>query len=321
MGLFNRNNTANQNLSPEEAYGNAWLTIIEPRTHRKGIQKMQLLDQQGMTEATVALAMFTEDKQERFALLQKAAGDKNVEAIWELCCMLPHAYCPDPENPADAFWESSCRLAATHGSVDAMNELGNTFHRRHDWYESMYWYLMANAYGHPHGMVSIQGIAREWAGHGCPEPPESDPSDRARQMCIHVYLQMHAGMEPEPDMHSIQAAALNGLPIAAYLAGDIFEAQGQYAMAYKMYEVIAREDDPHGLKCCADMLFIGRGVPADREKAYQLYLKAASFGEREAMFVMGELTKGVNRNIAAYWYGLAHTRGYQPALQRMGQLL
>ena len=47
---------------------------------------------------------------------------------------------------------------------------------------------------------------------------------------------------------------------------------------------------------------------------------AAERGEREAMFVMGEFTKGSNKNIAAYWYGLSHTRGYEDSLDRLIQI-
>ena len=68
------------------------------------------------------------------------------------------------------------------------------------------------------------------------------------------------------------------------------------------------------------MLATGRGVAKDLQSALRFYQKAAELGEREAMFVMGEFTKETNKNIAAYWYGISHSRGYQHAQTRLIQL-
>ena len=113
---------------------------------------------------------------------------------------------------------------------------------------------------------------------------------------------------------------LAGEPLAAYLTGDIFEGTGNMEMAYRMYNAIAHENDAHGLKCYADMLFTGRGVEKDVQGALRMYQMSAEQGDRAAMFVIGEFTKTQNPNLAAYWYGVAHSRGYQHALQRLIQL-
>jgi hypothetical protein len=47
-----------------------------------------------------------------------------------------------------------------------------------------------------------------------------------------------------------------------------------------------------------------------------MYQLSAEKGDRAAMFAVG-VTKNQNANLAAYWYGVAHRRGYQPALQRI----
>ena len=114
---------------------------------------------------------------------------------------------------------------------------------------------------------------------------------------------------------------LAGEPLAAYLTGDMFEQAGNPEMAYKMYNAIAFEHDAHGLKCLGDMMFIGRGTPVNKEGAVRVYNESAERGDRAAMFVIGEFTKNSNVNLAAYWYGVAHSRGYQHALPRMMQLL
>ena len=91
-------------------------------------------------------------------------------------------------------------------------------------------------------------------------------------------------------------------------------------MAYKMYNAIAFEKDPHGIKCYADMLFTGRGIERDVNGAVRMYNMAANLGERSAMFIMGEFTKAQNKNMAAYWYGVSHSRGYEHSLTRLMQL-
>jgi len=68
------------------------------------------------------------------------------------------------------------------------------------------------------------------------------------------------------------------------------------------------------------MLFTGRGVQKDMQGALRMYQLSAEKGDRAAMFVVGEFTKNQNANLAAYWYGVAHSRGHQHALQRMIQL-
>ena len=78
--------------------------------------------------------------------------------------------------------------------------------------------------------------------------------------------------------------------------------------------------DPHALKCYADMLATGRGVEKNITEAVRKYEEAAELGERDAMFITGEFTKEKNKYMAAYWYGLSHTRGYKYALTRLVQL-
>ena len=68
------------------------------------------------------------------------------------------------------------------------------------------------------------------------------------------------------------------------------------------------------------MLFAGKGVERDFPSAIRMYTLAAEKGERGAMFVVGEFTKNTNKNMAAYWYGVSHTRGYEASLQRLIQL-
>ncbi len=336
MGLFgfgkkkNTNNTQTTTKQPMgtqmeymEKYGKAWLLIVGQKERNRGLKMMRELDDVGFLEGTIALSMFCEDQDERKALVKKAADAGHPEGLWEYCGFLPHAYKPDPNNAADALWEKTCLEAAEKGSVDAMNEMGNVYHRRGHFSESMYWYAMANANDHPEGKIGMRGIAKEWAQRGCPRTYRkgSPKFDEARHKCAIAYLELNSGKDQSSSPDDIIRLVLNGCPIAAYLAGDIFESIGNDEMAYKMYNAIAFKNDAHGLKCYADMLFTGKGVQKDPKNAVRMYFKAAEEGDRAAMFVAGEFARASNKNLAAYWYGVSHTRGYQYSLQRIIQLI
>lgn len=335
MGLFNfgkrkdesakpdgKPSNASTSRSKEELYGKAWLMIVGQRQKAQGLKIMKDLDAKGYSEAAVVLSMFADSQVQRRTLVKKAADAGNVEGMWEYSGFLPHSFCPDPDDEDDALWEKYCLAAAEGGSADAMNEMGNVFNRRGNFAESMYWYAMANAHGQQGGIISLKGIARKWAMAGAPYEfePGSPKFDKARHTCAIAYLEIYAGIKQSFKMDDLIKLVLNGVPIAAYLTADIFESQENYEMAYKMYNAISFENDPHGLKCCADMLITGRGVEKDTQSAIRFYQMAAERGEREAMFVMGEFAKGTAKNMAAYWYGLAHTRGHGNALERLIQI-
>ena len=323
MGIFKKKTNQNgTDLSNEEKYGMAWMQIVGQSNKNRGLQMMRDLDASGFVEGSIALSMFTQDPNERKALIKKAADTGNPEGLWEYCGFLPHSYCPNPDNPADSIWESYCLQAAESGSVDAMNEMGNVFHRRGHYAESMYLYAMANANDQPDGTVSMTGLAKEWVKAGCPSTFKkgSPKFDEARHTCAIAYLELNADKELSSSPDDIIKLVLSGVPIAGYLAGDIFESLGNEAMAYKMYNSLALENDAHGLKCYADMLFYGKGTQKDVDNAIRMYSLAAAGGDRSAMFIMGEFLRPENKNMAAYWYGVSHSRGYSLSLPRLVQL-
>lgn len=321
MGLFDFFKRTANTLSDREKYGQAWLQIVGKTNRAQGLQTMRNLSNDGFLEAMIALAMFTGDPSERKALYKEAADNNHPEGLWGYCGFLPHSFCPNPNNPADAQWEQTCLKAAQHGSVDAMNELGNIFHRRNQFPQSMYWYAMANANDFPEGQISLQGIARKWLQAGMPRNYEATAGfNTAKYKCAMFYLEMWADQRITTPIDEYIKMTLAGEPLAAYLTGDAFESAGNFEMAYKMYNAIAFEHDAHGLKCLGDMMFTGRGTDKNPEGALKVYDESARLGDRAAMFVVGEFTKNSNVNLAAYWYGVAHSRGYQHALPRLIQL-
>lgn len=319
--IFKKKSSSAAVLSDREKYGQAWLQIVGQKERAQGLQTMKEMSDKGFIEGTIALAMFTENHLERKALYKKAADENHPEGLWGYSNFLEHSFVPDPDDPDDAEWESYCLKAAQCGSVDAMNEMGNIFNRRDQFPQSMYWYAMANTNDFPNGQISLNGIARKWKAAGMPyEYEESEGFTEAKYKCALFYLEVWSELEITTPIDEYIKLNLDGEPMAAYLTGDAFENAGNMEMAYKMYNAIAFENDAHGLKCYADMLFTGRGVEKDMQGAFNAYQKAAEGGDRAAMFVVGEFTKKQNPNLAAYWYGVAHTRGYQHALQRLKQL-
>ena len=322
MGLFNFKDKISTPPTPKERLGKAWLMVIGKNKKQAGLDIMKTLDKEGCTEATIACAMFETDSEERKRLVKKAADAHHSEGLWQYSGFLPHSPIPDPENAEDALWEKYCLAAAEGGSTDAMNEMGNVFHRRKNYAESMYWYAMAHSYGFPNSEVSLLGIAKKWADAGSPyEFIKGSPKfDEQRFKCAVAYLEMYSSKEMTINPAEIIAMALDKVPLAAYLAGSIVENIGNYKLAYKIYNAISMDNDCHGLKCCADMIFTGKGTEKDLKSAVNMYTLAAEFGDPAAMFTMGELTKSINKNLAAYWYGTAHSRGYAPALARLQEM-
>ena len=324
MGLFDffkKKSAPAAAMSDRERYGKAWLQIIGQKNCAQGLQTMKELSDEGFIEGTIALAMFTQNTSERKALYKKAADLNHPEGLWGYSNFLEHSFVPDPDDPDDAEWESYCLKAAQCGSVDAMNEMGNIYNRRNQFPQSMYWYAMANANDFPNGQMSLNGIARKWKSEGMPyDYEETEGFTEAKYKCALFYLEMWAGEEITTPIDEYVRMNLDGEPMAAYLTGDAFEHADNLEMAYRMYNAIAFENDAHGLKCYADMLYTGRGVAKDLQGAFNAYQRAAELGDRAAMFVVAEFVKKQNPNLAAYWYGVSHSRGYEHSLERMKKL-
>ncbi len=311
-------------LSNEERCGRAWIQIAGQKEKDKGLAEMRKLGDEGFDEGYLALAMFTENQNGRMALLKKAADTGNTEAKWQYTGFIQHSYAADSGDDKDREWLKYCIDAAEGGCADAMNELGNIFYRQKNYAESMYWYAMANYYGHKNGPVSVTGIAKEWRTVGMPRKyVKGTPGfDNARFICAITCLEIYAGAALTHNVNELFKLALDGTPLAAYIAGDIYERKDMLEMAYKSYNAISFEHDPHGMKCYADMLLTGRGTDRRPEDAFKVYAKAAEAGDRESMFTMGEYYRNnSNKYLSAYWYGKAYARGYEPAETRLLQLV
>ena len=115
-------------LTSEEKYGKAWIMIVG-QNRQQGLQLMRELDATGFVEASIALAMFSENPADRKRLAKKAADAGNPEGLWEYCGFLPHSYCPNPTDKQDALWERYCTHAAEAGSAVCSRCHGAAFDR------------------------------------------------------------------------------------------------------------------------------------------------------------------------------------------------
>ena len=311
MGLFKKNNDSNTDLSNEEMYGIAWLLIVSQKQRDEGFEILRRLEKVGFIEAAIALSMF-ESGEERKRLITKAANAGNSEGLWQMCSILPKS---------DPMWEKYCTDAAESGCVDAMLEMGNIFHRRKNYAESIYWYYLANTNDHEEAEISIKGIAREWNAAGCPKEyePGSPKFDRDRYLCALFYLETISNDDISVDFDDIVRLAIKGVSMAGYIAGDVFELKGNDELAFQVYNSAALSNDAHANRLCADMWYYGKGVEKDEFMARSMYFKAAKMGDRTAMFCLGQFSI-LNKYNAAYWYGVSHTRGYKSSLLKLYQL-
>lgn len=328
MGLFNlfkdnsNTNTKGQ-LSNEERCGKAWLQIAKGRYRDEGLATMKQLGEEGFDEGYLAYAMFEQNEYVRKDYLKKAADAGNAEAMWQYANYLPHTYAADLGDPDDKAWLSLVTNAANGGCVDAMNELGNIYHRQGDYPRSMYWYAMAFYYGHPDGQISMRGISREWQNAGMPTGYEDGPDfNDDKYECAMIFLEMYASIPfDRSKLDSYFEMISRGTPLGAYFAIGFLENQGMEKTAFDAYDKFLTAKDPHGLKLYADVLLTGKGTGVNKQEAFKMCEKAANAGDRESMYITGLFQGVTNKNLGGYWLGKAYARGYDKAEDKLLQMV
>src|SRR5690349_13967026 len=84
-------------------------------------------------------------------------------------------------------------------------------------------------------------------------------------------------------------AAESGLADAQNSVGSILQARGQYAEALPWYEKASNQGHAPATNNLAYLHDLGRGVPQDRRKGFELYSKAADLGWAEAMWNLANM--------------------------------
>lgn len=307
----------------QELMGKAWLMIVGRTNRAVGIEIMTDLEQKGIIEAAFSLARFTKDRDQRKQLLKKVANTGHSEGMFQYAYILPHSSCPNPENEDDAYWESLISDAAEKGCVKAMHEMGNIYRHRQNFAESMYWYSMTFYNNHIPYQFYIEDLAQAWKEAGMPRNYHKGSSkfDEARFKCACLQLEIFSRQKTNfPIDELVRMATFQQVPFAGYIAGEIYEAYGNYRMATTVFKILSHENDLLGLRRYGDMLMLGIGCEKNIERAKKMYTEAANRGEYISMYALGQLMRESNKNMAAFWYGLSSAYNYGNALRKLLKL-
>ena len=71
--------------------------------------------------------------------------------------------------------------------------------------------------------------------------------------------------------------------------GSGYQAEKKYKLAYEWYEKAAKQNHALATNNLGYLHDLGLGVPQDRKKGYDLYLRSANLGWAEAMFNIGQM--------------------------------
>ena len=146
--------------------------------------------------------------------------------------------------------------------------------------------------------------------------------------------------DKEGALQSLQYAAENGEPMAAWKLGEMY-AHGDGVKeddrkAFQYFSQIVREhgddrpDAPDAPFVASAFVALGsyylngiKGVvPQNPARAKQIFTHAASyFGDADAQFQLGQLYQGSSNKLAVRWYNLAALKGHVGAQARLGETL
>ncbi len=84
-------------------------------------------------------------------------------------------------------------------------------------------------------------------------------------------------------------AAEAGNAEAQNSVGSGYQAEKKYMLAYEWYEKAAKQNHALATNNLGYLHDLGLGVPQDRKKGYDLYLKSANLGWAEAMYNIGQM--------------------------------
>lgn len=313
-------------LPPRERYGEATLAAIKAMDWEKTKQVLFDLEREKLAEASVALGqLFSgEDTEEAVRHFKIGADLGNAEAAWGVASNLGHGYIPDIAG-RDGTWYRYCLKAAQGGCADAMNELGNIYNRQDVYLASFYWFQLAGYYEHPTGAQDAQNVVEKWKNHGCPNLEDNIDGVREKDVAgAKAAISVWSGKR-KIDQELVRTSMVQGMEgdceFLQLFIGDTCEfAFHDDATAKMQYQLAAHNESPCGMRRLGNMLAYGKGCEQNLESAFTWFPAAADAGEKIAQFVMGQVTKQQNPNLAAYWFMSSYRRGYEPAWDCLEEL-
>lgn len=307
------------NLTLDEQFGKIFPLVFNEETREDGYKQMEELFDKGYIEAGILLGQYysIRDKRKAEQFFEAAANADIAEGMWGLSGFIPHNHVPLDNEPNDIKWVGTVLNAAKLGCPDAMNEAGNIENRRNNYFASAYWYGMAELYEHPEGVIGCKGIAKRWVEAGRPDIPSEHIGDPIYEQGK-LMIRTDADEDKEKAWRDIEKVCLNdGYSTLALLYAEAQEKiVKNNVLAYKFYQVAAMGGDIYANRACADMLASGAAGEVDLVTAEKLYNHAATRGEKNSCFVMGEFERNRgNKYLANSWYAKAVGRGLSNALQ------
>lgn len=146
--------------------------------------------------------------------------------------------------------------------------------------------------------------------------------------------------DKEGALQSLQYAAENGQPMAAWKLGEMYaHGDGVPANDKKAFEYFTQIVREHGddRPDAPDAPFVSSAfvalgsyylsgikdvVPKNPTRARQIFTHAASyFGDADAQFQLGQMYQGSSDRLAVRWYNLAAIKGHVGAQARLGETL
>lgn len=239
---------------------------------------------------------------------------------------------------------------AKKGDAAAQNQVGYWYfmgtHVKQNYEEAVKWWLLSGKQNNPYALGNL-GICYQ-AGFGV-EPDSAKAVklfDRAlkegytslfptlenladEDMFYASYVascyKRGIGTKRNPGKAAIyfEKCANQGSVPAMVELGSLYRETNKPEKAYEWYEKAAKFDNPVAIYYCGDMLQKGEGVEQDKEKGFNLILRAADDGVRTAQFDVarcyytGDGTVK-NENLGAQWLAKAANQGLTKAQYQLG---
>lgn len=304
-------------MNNDELYGRLWLKIVsKDKDGLAGMRKLAMDDD--YVEAYIAYAMFLGilDREE---IYEKACKSNNSEALWGYSeCLYKNMGRPCiPEGQDGEKYIAILAKSAEYGSRDAMVMLGNFCNRMGLYVEGFYWYLNSYQNNHPDGAISYSMELKKWLSSENKMEYKHLSKYFTQERFLGTVALMNSYNDNSGDKFmEIYSYAQKGNTVLLNFLAELFKRNGQIDNAMQLYEFSAINLNSVGIKGYADCM-----KDIDENESKMWYEKAVGCNNVDAMMIMGHIEEKLgNVEKAAYYYGLAHTRGDEHAMECLSLL-
>lgn len=189
-------------------------------------------------------------------------------------------------------------------------------------------------------VFAMPGVALAFDGQPAAPNRSIGPEDLSPTEALRAGARYYYSGDKAAALNSLQYAAENGQPMAAWKLGEMYAKGDGVAeddlKAFEYYSQIVREhgddrpDAPDAPFVSSAFVALGSyylngidgAVPKNEARARQVFTHAASyFGDAEAQYELGRMYQDNNYRMAVRWYNLAALKGHIGAQARLGETL